>query len=75
MEEKIKQAIMKSFECGDRTPIGVFYQNEHIPTYEQRLSARMPTYRSNPPAEQMIADKDGRPTASITKLLDELVVN
>ena len=74
MEEKIKQAIMKSFEWGDHTPIGVFYQNEHIPTYEQRLSGRMPSYRSSPPAEQAIADKDGRPTASITKLLDELVV-
>jgi 2-oxoglutarate/2-oxoacid ferredoxin oxidoreductase subunit beta len=74
MEEKIKQAIMKSFEWGDHTPIGVFYQNEHIPTYEQRLSGRMPTYLANPPAEQQIANADGKPTASIAKLLDELRV-
>ena len=44
MEEKIKGAIMRSFEFGDHTPIGVFYQNEHIPTYEDRLAQRIPSY-------------------------------
>src|SRR5580658_5177969 len=72
MEDKIKRAIMKSFEFGDHTPIGVFYQNERIPTYEERLVARMPTYRSAPPAEQTIVKKDGSPTADVQKLLDEL---
>jgi len=75
MEDKIKQAMVKSFEFGDHTPIGVFYQNEHIPTYEERLGARMPTYRSSPPAEQEIAKKDGSPLANVQKLLDELRVN
>lgn len=74
MEEKIKQAMMKSFEFGDHTPIGVFYQNEHIPTYEERISQRMPTYRKNNPAAQEISHKDGTPLASIQKLLDELRV-
>jgi 2-oxoglutarate/2-oxoacid ferredoxin oxidoreductase subunit beta len=75
MEDKIKQAMVKSFEFGDHTPIGVFYQNEHIPTYEERLGARMPTYRSSPPAEQEIAKKDGSPLANVQNLLDELRVN
>ena len=75
MEDKIKQAVMKSFEFGDHTPIGVFYQNEHIPTYEERLTQRMPTYRSSPPAEQKIAHDDGTPLANVQKLLDELSVN
>jgi 2-oxoglutarate/2-oxoacid ferredoxin oxidoreductase subunit beta len=75
MEEKVKQAMMKSFEFGDHTPIGVLYQNERIPTYEERLNARMPTYTSRPPAEQAIARRDGTPLASISKLLDELRVN
>ena len=75
MEEKIKQGIMKSFEWGDHTPIGVFYQNEHVPTYEERLGARLPTYKSLPPAEQEIARRDGSSTADISKLLDELRVN
>ena len=75
MEEKIKQGIMKSFEWGDQTPIGVLYQNERIPTYEERMGARMPTYLSTPPAEQQIARKDGTPLTNISKLLDELRVN
>ena len=66
MEEKVKQGIMKSFEWGDHTPIGVFYQNERIPTYEERLGARMPTYKSAPPAEQEIARKDGTSLANIS---------
>ena len=74
MEEKIKQAMMKSFEFGDHTPIGVFYQNEQIPTYEERLGERMPTYMSEPPAEEEIARKDGSPLANISRLLDELRV-
>jgi 2-oxoglutarate/2-oxoacid ferredoxin oxidoreductase subunit beta len=75
MEEKIKQAMMKSFEFGDHTPIGVFYQNERIPTYEERLGARMPNYHSAPPAEQELARKDGSAVANVQKLLDELRVN
>ena len=62
MEEKVKQAIMKSFEFGDHTPIGVLYQNERIPTYEERLNARMPTYTSRPPAEQATHARMGRPS-------------
>ena len=74
MEDKIKQAIMKSFEFGDHTPIGIFYQNEHIPTYGERLIARMPSYGAVPPASQTILQKDGNPTANIQKLLEELRV-
>jgi 2-oxoglutarate ferredoxin oxidoreductase subunit beta len=65
---------MKAFEFGDHTPIGVFYQNEWIPTYEERLSQRMPSYRDAPPAEQKIAREDGTPLANVMKLLDELRV-
>ncbi|MDA4128517.1 MAG: 2-oxoacid:ferredoxin oxidoreductase subunit beta [Thaumarchaeota archaeon] len=72
--DKIHQAVQKSFELGDHTPIGVFYQNEHIPTYEERLNQRMPTYRSNPPAKQEIATADGTPIANVSKLLEEMRV-
>jgi 2-oxoglutarate ferredoxin oxidoreductase subunit beta len=75
MEEKIKQAIMRSFEFGDHTPIGVFYQNEHIPTYEDRLAQRIPSYAVSPPGIQEIARKDGTPAAIVTELLDEFRVD
>jgi 2-oxoglutarate ferredoxin oxidoreductase subunit beta len=74
IEEKLKQAVAKSFEFGDHTPIGVFYQNEFIPTYEERLTGRAPTYKSNPPSDQEIARPDGTPIANINKLLEELRV-
>ena len=74
MERKVQQAILKSFEFGDHTPIGIFYQNEFIPTFEERLVARMPSYRTNPPAEQEIAHADGTPLASIDKLLEDMRV-
>src|SRR5271157_888548 len=75
MEKKIGQAVLKSFEFGDHTPIGVFYQNEFVPTYEDRLAKRTPAYRSNPPAAQEIARPDGRPLANVTKMLDELRID
>jgi 2-oxoglutarate ferredoxin oxidoreductase subunit beta len=75
MEQKVHQAIQKSFEFGDHTPIGVFYQNEFVPTYETRLNDRMPTYKSQPPAAQEIARADGTPLASISKMLDDLRVS
>jgi 2-oxoglutarate ferredoxin oxidoreductase subunit beta len=74
MAEKIKQAMMKTFEFGDHTPIGVFYQNEHIPTYEERLAHRIPGYLENPPGRQEIARMDGTPAAVVGKLLDDFRV-
>src|SRR5712692_368535 len=74
MEEKIKHAMMASFEFGDHTPIGVFYQNEHIPTYEERLAQRIQGYKENPPAREEIARKDGTPAAAVSKLLEDFRV-
>ena len=74
MEEKIKQAMMASFEFGDHTPIGVFYQNEHIPTYEERLAQRIQGYKDNPPGKEEIALKDGTPAAAVGKLLEDFRV-
>ena len=74
VERKVGQAVLKTFEFGDHTPIGVFYQNEFVPTYEDRLAKRTPAYRSNPPAAQEIARPDGTPLTNIQKLLDDLRV-
>jgi 2-oxoglutarate ferredoxin oxidoreductase subunit beta len=74
VEKKVGQAVLKSFEFGDHTPIGVFYQNEFVPTFEERLAGRMPTYRSMPPARQEIARPDGTPLANVRKMIDEFRV-
>jgi len=67
-------ALMKAQEWGDRIPIGVFYKNELVPTYQDRISQRIPGYLEKPPSKQVISDKDGAPTASIIKMLNELQV-
>ena len=75
IKQKIQQAVLKSFEFGDHTPLGVFYQNEFVTTYEERLAGRSPSYKTNPPAAQEIAHPDGTPLANINKLLDDLKVS
>ncbi len=72
--EKYIAALTKAQEWGDRIPMGVFYQNELIPTYDERILKRIPTYLKNPPAKQTINDPSGKPTTRIDKMLEELKV-
>jgi 2-oxoglutarate ferredoxin oxidoreductase subunit beta len=65
-------AIEKSFEWGDRIPIGVFYQNELVPTFEARIADRIPFYRSSPPSKQRISDEKGNSTADLTEFFNDL---
>jgi len=67
-------ALTKAQEWGDKIPIGVFYQNETVPTYQERISARIPSYLVNPPSKQTINDVEGRPVTSLSKMLAELQV-
>ncbi|MFQ5920856.1 MAG: 2-oxoacid:ferredoxin oxidoreductase subunit beta, partial [Nitrososphaerales archaeon] len=71
LNAKMAQVIAKTSEWGSRIPVGVFYQNEHTPTYEERIGARIEHYRTSPPARQAI-ESEGRPTMDIGKLLAEL---
>ena len=73
--EKMAQVIAKSNEWGSKIPIGVFYQNEHIPTYQERIAARIPNYLESPPALQAISDAGGRPNTNIDRLLGDLRVD
>lgn len=71
---KTMAAFTKAYEWGNRIPMGVFYQNELISTYQQRISQRIANYLAAPPARQIIADMNGKPTTSIKKMLDGLKV-
>ena len=72
--QKMQQAITRAREWGDRIPLGVFYQNTTISSFDQRVSARIPSYLEQPPATQRIADESGNSTADISVLLDQLRV-
>jgi 2-oxoglutarate ferredoxin oxidoreductase subunit beta len=73
--QKYIAALTKAQEWGDKIPIGVFYQNEHVLTYEERISQKIPTYVQNPPAKQIIADQNGKANTSIKEMLEELKVS
>jgi 2-oxoglutarate ferredoxin oxidoreductase subunit beta len=71
--EKILRAISKSYEWGERIPIGVFYKLD-LSTYEDRIVQRIPFYKEKPPARQMISDEDGTPIVDLEKLFEEFEV-
>ena len=72
--DKALAAYEKSAEWGDAIPIGVFYQNELLSTYGERISTRIPFYTEKPPAEQEIRDESGSPTAKMDNLFKQLEV-
>ncbi|SNQ62299.1 2-oxoacid:ferredoxin oxidoreductase subunit beta [Candidatus Methanoperedens nitratireducens] len=74
MLQKSEAALTKSQEWGDRIPMGVFYQNELVSTYQDRIAHRIAGYHENPPAKQIISGPEGRSVTSIAKMLDELKV-
>ena len=71
---KMVSALTKAHEWGDKIPTGVFYQNELMPTYQERISRRIPTYLEKPPAKQIIGDSSGKPITSIRRMLEQLQV-
>lgn len=72
--DKAVAALRKSREWGDRIPIGVFYKNDLVPTYEERISKRIPFYSKKPPAKQEICDKSGKPTIMLEQWFKDLTV-
>ena len=62
----------KAQEWGDKIPVGVFYQNELEPTFQDRLSQRIPFYMENPPAKQQLKDENGIATVDLSEFLDDL---
>lgn len=73
LNEKLSQALIKSLEWGTSIPIGIFYKNELISRYGERLMDKIPNYIENPPANQSIS-KNGKPITNVSKLLDSLQV-
>lgn len=74
MDSKMSNAILKSYEWGNKIPIGIFYQNELVPTFEERIESKIPSYPINPPAKQRILLDEGRPSSDISNLLNVLRV-
>ena len=73
INEKLTQSLIKSLEWGSKIPTGVFYKNEIISPYTQRLKDKIPNYYENPPAKQSIS-QNGKSITDISKILDSLQV-
>jgi 2-oxoglutarate ferredoxin oxidoreductase subunit beta len=67
-------AMTRAQEWGDRIPIGVFYQNELVSTYQERISQRIANYLEAPPSKQAISDTEGKTVTSLRKMLEDLKV-
>ena len=75
LNAKMAQVIERSNEWGSKIPLGIFYQNEHIPTYQDRIIARISNYTEVYPAKQCILSQtENNPTANITRILDDLKI-
>ena len=61
--EKKVQAVQRSYEWGDRIPIGVFYQ-AGLKTYEEELAERLPRYAREPLINWDVTHRD------VNKLLE-----
>ncbi len=72
-EKKLLGVIEKSREWGDKIPIGVFYQNETVPTYQERILGRNPDYVKQPPAKQQINRTDGKSIVDIAGISRDLL--
>jgi 2-oxoglutarate ferredoxin oxidoreductase subunit beta len=66
VNQKKGQAIIRSFEWGEKVPIGLFYRIEE-PTYEDMIANRMPSYKEVPLIKQDLYNRD------ITPLFEALV--
>ncbi len=73
VNEKLTQALIKSSEWDAKIPTGIFYQNELVAPYGERIADRVPNYLENPPAIQPIS-YDGKSITDISKILDSLEV-
>ena len=73
INQKISQSLTKSLEWGDKIPTGVFYKNDSISPYSERLVGNVSNYLENPPAKQKIS-KNGISNTDISKILDSLKV-
>lgn len=62
---KLLDAWEKSLEWNEKIPIGIFYRNPNIPTFEDRIAVNIPSYRDYPPSKQEIASGDHRSVIDI----------
>jgi 2-oxoglutarate ferredoxin oxidoreductase subunit beta len=70
--KKKAAGMEKAQEWGDKIPIGIFYKNELEPTFQDRLTQRIPFYMQNPPAKQQLKDENSMATVDLSEFMNDL---
>jgi len=70
--KKKLSAIEKAEEWENKIPIGIFYKNELIPTFQERILKRFPFYLGTPPSKQKISDESGASKSDLNDFFEEL---
>ncbi|MCX8184212.1 MAG: 2-oxoacid:ferredoxin oxidoreductase subunit beta [Sulfolobales archaeon] len=75
---KMLKAIERSMEWSERIPIGVFYVDNTISTFEERLSSRLKVYPEINPANSSIMTEESKSVidnAKFKKIFGDLIVS
>lgn len=73
VNEKRVQAYLKMVEGPDRLGLGVFFDID-LPTYEEKVNSKIPTYRQTPPSKEPIVGKDNGVALELGDIIDEYAV-
>lgn len=74
VEKKFIEIIKLSRQWGDQIPIGVFYQNENVPTYEERIANTLHDYPTNFPAVENLSSDGGKSLVDLPTLAKRLMI-
>lgn len=66
VNQKKAQAVIRSFEWGEKIPVGIFYKIQQ-PTFEDMIASRMPAYKEVPLTKQDLYNRD------VTGLFEDLI--
>jgi 2-oxoglutarate ferredoxin oxidoreductase subunit beta len=72
LQPKLDQAYAKAHEF-DKIPLGIFYKNEMVPEYGERVQGDIPNYFDMYPAKQKI-EKNGKALTKLDKMLSKVTV-
>ncbi|TLX68881.1 MAG: 2-oxoacid:ferredoxin oxidoreductase subunit beta [Thaumarchaeota archaeon] len=75
VNEKMSKILEFASEWENKIPIGIFYQNELVPSYHERISENIKDYFARPPSHQEISDNGNKPLAKIDRILNKFQVN
>lgn len=73
-DARMLKAMELGAQWGERIPLGVFYENPLVPTFEERIASRNPAYRTLAPSKQPLSGPGGRTNVAFDEILAPLRV-